>query len=142
MKATPSKFKETNTQRYNKYSNALVEDCDAQTPVIFKLYTNRAACSSKLSRHFDALMDAQESVKLDSTCSKGYLKAALAAEDLRYWATAEEVCNTGLSTLDDPTPSKPVAWKKKDLPWLTAAALAHQDRLRKTAASSSRWTIA
>uniref|UniRef100_A0A915IMA6 Uncharacterized protein n=1 Tax=Romanomermis culicivorax TaxID=13658 RepID=A0A915IMA6_ROMCU len=62
----------------NKYSLAI--ECDQGQPVI---YCNRAMAYLKLNRFYEAKLDCDEAIKLDSTYVKAYFRRGLANSSLK-----------------------------------------------------------
>ena len=91
-------FKE---QRYpdavKHYSEALLRGPSKINPDAFKLYSNRAACYTKLGAWSDGLKDAEECIKLNPDFPKGYSRKGHLQYFMKEYDKALETYEKGLT---------------------------------------------
>ncbi|KAF7303063.1 hypothetical protein MKEN_01269800 [Mycena kentingensis (nom. inval.)] len=84
-------------EAHKKYTAAMAEKPDKEMLAI--LYQNRALNSWRMKKYLDSMNDGQEATRLDPKSAKGWLRIAVAAEELGYWDVAKNACGTGISVL-------------------------------------------
>lgn len=85
------------TRLYTKAMELTVND----NPSLAILHANRSMIYLNMSKASDALVDADEAVKLDSSYLKGYYRQAMAASALNDFTLAKKALNAGLALKPD-----------------------------------------
>ncbi|KAJ7755027.1 hypothetical protein DFH07DRAFT_773572 [Mycena maculata] len=110
LKAEGNAFhgKENYQAAYQKYSEAIEQNPDADKAILAVLYANRAASCLAMKEYMDAMHDGRKATKLDPTYAKAWARIGAAARALEMWDVCREAWTSGLACLpaQDLTPAE------------------------------------